>query len=512
MNRSALLAKLLCSLGLLLLASACSTVKHSETTSSTAKHPDVKLTKIPPAPPAIEQTPYVWERLTDGYGLDHHPTHRRVIAHRKWYQSKQDYIDRVFTRATPYMSFILDEVEKRDMPMEIALLPVVESAFQPYAFSHGSAAGLWQFIPSTGRLYGLKQNWWYDGRRDVYASTHAALDYLLYLHGIFDDWSLALASYNAGPGTVKRAIRRNKKRGKPTDFFSLRLPRETTDYVPKLMALSELVKNPKQFGLTLPNIVDEPAIQVVELDSQIDLAIAANIMEIDMDTLYHLNPAYNRWATPPSGPHRFILPLDKVPSFEQKLAQLPPKQRLRWTVYRVKPGDTLSQIANAHGTSISRLKKANGLRSTLLSINQTIKIPSSSAPSHVYSLEKRHPAPKGRQKITHTVRSGESLWSISRRYKVSVNSLVRWNRLPNRRVLKAGQKLKIYSKSSSQVAINDRYTKKIRYRVRRGESLSHIASKFSVGVKDIARWNPKTTRKAYIHPGDRLTLYVDIRR
>jgi len=369
--------------------------------------------------------------------------------------------------------------------------------------------------------YGLRQNWWYDGRRDVYASTHAALDYLEWLHKRFKgDWGHALASYNAGPGTVGRSIRRNRKKGKATDFFSLRIPKETRDYVPKLVALAEVVSNPDKYGVQLRPIPDTPAISVVELSSQTDLAIAAKMMDLDMETLYSLNPAYNRWSTPPSGPHRFIIPLANVAALEHNLVMVPPNQRLTWQIHRVKPGETLSQIAYTHGTSVKQVMKANNMRSTMLSINQTLKIPRQNQPNAIYSHsqdQQQQRTKPGKTRITHRVQKGENLWSISRKYGVSTRSLIKWNQLPSKHTLAVNQTLTIWKKGNVSHSANTlknsdpRYTKKIHYKVRRGESLSRIASKFSVPVHKISSWNPKTAQKRYLQPGDRLTLYVDIR-
>ena len=216
----------------------------------------------------------------------------------------------MFTRAQRYLPFIIDELERRELPMELALLPIVESAFDPFAYSHGRAAGLWQMIPGTARRFGVRQNWWYDGRRDIVDSTHAALDYLTYLHDLMDgDWPHAIASYNSGEGNVLRAIKRNRASSKPTDFWNLSLSRETSAYVPRLMALVEIVRDPDAFDLTLPELVLEPQFAVADIGGQLDLALAAELAGMDLDTLYSYNAGNNRWATDPDGPHRLILPV-----------------------------------------------------------------------------------------------------------------------------------------------------------------------------------------------------------
>jgi membrane-bound lytic murein transglycosylase D len=245
----------------------------------------------PEAQPVTTKPDNIWDRLFKGYTL-HKPYNKRFAREYNWYRKHPQYFKRVQERAEPYLHFILEEAEKRSMPTELVLLPVVESAFQPFAYSPGRAAGLWQFIPSTGRMYGLHQNWWYDGRRDVMASTRAALDYLQSLSKQFDgDWNLALASYNAGAGNVRRAIRKNKKKNLPTDYWSLKLPKETMTYVPRLLAISQVFANAHEIGLTLKPIANEPQLAEVRIDNQIDLAKAADMAGLTIEELYQLNPA-----------------------------------------------------------------------------------------------------------------------------------------------------------------------------------------------------------------------------
>ncbi|MEJ2382242.1 MAG: transglycosylase SLT domain-containing protein [Gammaproteobacteria bacterium] len=270
------------------------------------------------APPQAAAPPppqTVWQRLRRGFRLPDYDN-PRVRTQLQWYANHQEYLKRVMDRAEPFLYMITQQVEKRGMPSEIALLPVVESAFQPFAYSHGRAAGIWQFIPSTGRLYGLKQNWWYDGRRDVVASTDAALDYLDKLDKQFNgDWLLALAAYNSGEGTVASAVARNRRRHIPTDFWSLRLPQETESYAPKLLAIAAIIKNPQKYGIQLKPIPNKPQVALVDVGSQIDLALAADMAGISIEEMYRLNPGFNRWATDPRGPYRLLVPVDKKERF-----------------------------------------------------------------------------------------------------------------------------------------------------------------------------------------------------
>jgi membrane-bound lytic murein transglycosylase D len=460
----------------------------------------------------------VWQRIRTGYRLQDH-YHPGVKGDLNWFAKNPGYLLRTSERAVPYMYYIMEELKARDMPTEIALLPIVESAFQPFAYSHGRAAGIWQFIPGTGRLYGLKQNWWYDGRRDVYAATKAALNYLEYLHKYFDgDWLLALAAYNSGEGTVRKAVKRNRKRGKATDFWSLKLPRETRGYVPKLLALARIVGDPEQYNVTLTDIPDTPYFEKVDIGSQIDLALAAELTEISTEEIYQLNPGFNRWATDPDGPHYLLIPQEKAESFKIELAKIPVKDRIRWARHKIRSGETLSHIAKRYHTSVAQIRKVNNLRGHNITAGKYLLIPSATREISSYTMtaDKRKSQIQNRsrdgEKTSYRVRSGDTLWDISKLYNVSVRKLASWNAMAPRDVLKPGQKLVIWSKEAPSLASPpSAVTQKIRYTVRRGDSLSRIAQKFRVSINDLVRWN-KLNKKKYLRPGQRLTLYIDITR
>ncbi len=463
----------------------------------------------------------IWPRVRDGFKLPDDIDHPALRSEIKWFAKHHNYMQRVMLRADPFMYFILQEAEKRQLPTELVLLPIVESAFQPFAYSHGRAAGIWQFIPATGRYYGLKQNWWYDGRRDIYASTQAALNYLEHLNKIFKgDWMLALAAYNSGTGTVRRAIRRNKKLNLPTDFWNLKLPKETRAYVPKLLALKEIISNPEKYSVSLRCIQDAPGFRKVKLNAQIDLALAAELAELDLKTLYNFNPGFNRWATDPDGPHRLILPIASAEKFEINYAKLPTDEHLRWSRHKIKPGETLSHIAVQYNTSVKHLRKVNKLRGNSIRAGKYIMIPVSSKNKSTYALSstQRLKATQSVKRgtastrINHRVQSGESFWTIARKYKVDMHKLAKWNGMAIRDPLKKGKNLVVWtkgSKTASRKTHNPNSTiKSIHYTVRNGDSLSRIASKYRVNVKDLHRWN--TIKGKYIQPGQRLKLYIDV--
>ncbi len=468
---------------------------------------------------ALQRENTAWTRLQQGMQMNS-VMNSRVQAQLDWYLKHPEYLNRVMSRAEPVLPFILDELEKKNLPSELALLPIVESAYQAFAYSHGRASGMWQIIPSTGRHLGLKQNWWYDGRRDIIESTKAATKYLQILAGQFDqDWELALASYNAGPGKVRSAIRYNKKKGRKTDFWHLtKLRPETRFYVPKLLALKELFSNPEKYDLELLHIEDEQGYGVVELDSQIDLALAADLAGITTEQLYQLNPAFNRWATAPNGPHRLLLPRESIEQFNTELAKLPKQKRINWVRYKIKNGDTLSVIASRYRTSTKLIKQVNNIRGTQIRAGKYLLIPTATRSLKQYSLSQSSRINKIKntshsgKKITHTVKSGESFWTISRHYGVKTSSLAKWNGMAPIDTLKIGQKLVIWQKASAQrVSLFGRSPNHkmhaLRYTVRKGDSLSHIANKFNIRVADIKKWNKLGK---YLQPGQKLKLYVDI--
>jgi membrane-bound lytic murein transglycosylase D len=467
-------------------------------------------------PPAADD---LLERLRRGFSLER-VDNRRVQAELGWLARHPDYVDRVFKRAQRFLPYITEEIDRRGIPLELALLPIVESGYDPFAYSHGRAAGLWQFIPGTARRYGIRQNWWYDGRRDVIDATKGALNYLTRLHELMDgDWLLAVASYNAGEGNILKAVARNKRRGKPADFWNLRLTSETSSYVPRLLAMAELVRDPAALGIKLPHLVDEPQFTAAESGGQLDLALAAELAGIDLDTLYAFNSGFNRWATDPAGPHRLLLPIDVVDTFNEALATVPANERIRWQRHKIRNGETISEIAEQYHTTLASIRSANGIRGNTIRAGQYLMIPVASKPLSAYSqsADERRAKTQNRkrkgERVEHIVAAGESFWSISRRYGVNMRSLASWNGMAPRDTLSVGQKLVVWTSrpAPSQAMTGNGTTRKLRYTVRRGDSLSLIASRFRVSVADLVRWN-RIDRGRYLQPGQKLTMYVDVTR
>ena len=471
---------------------------------------------------AVAEPADVLDKLRAGFNLTYEDN-ARTAAELKWFARHPDYLNRVFTRAQRYMPYITAELERRGMPLELALLPIVESAYDPFAYSHGRAAGLWQMIPGTAKRFGIKQNWWYDGRRDVVDSTRAALDYLQHLEGLNDgNWLNAIASYNSGEGNVLRAARKNRKANKPIDFWYLKLPKETSMYVPKLLALVEIVADPKKFGLTLPVVEDKQQFMVADIGSQLDLALAAELAGVDVDTVYQYNPGYNRWSTDPSGPHKLVMPVAVADQFTAALGEVPAADRVRWKRHKVKSGEAISQIAEKYNTTVSALRAANNLRGNTIRAGHHLMIPVATKPLSAYSksadarLAKTQNRQRAGNRVEHVVRSGESFWTISRRYKVTHRQLAAWNGMAPGDTLSVGRKLVVWTNADvndtprmSPTAALGNTTRRLHYTVRNGDSLYLIASRFRVTIAQLARWNKIDTNKI-LRPGQKLTMYVDV--
>jgi membrane-bound lytic murein transglycosylase D len=457
-------------------------------------------------PPEPIVYPDVMERIRAGLRLQD-VRHPWVEAEFNWYVRNADYMARVFGRAQRYLHHIANEVEARGMPMELALLPVVESAFNPFAYSRAHASGLWQFIPATGRLFGLPQDYWADQRRDVLESTRAALEYLSFLHDKHGDWFLAVASYNFGGGNISRAINRNMVLGRNTDFFSLSLPAETRAYVPKLIALARLVRDPARYGLTLPPIADTPYFRVVETGGPVDLRVMASLAGIDIEELHALNPGWNQWITAPDGPHRLLVPVAVADAFETRFAALTPEQRANLARHSVTQGDTLASLARRHQVPVSFLQSVNGAHGDSLPVGSELLVPGGTVAPLRADLDRS-------ASTVHIVKSGESLWSISRRYGMTVSQLAKANNLKTTSVLKPGQRLSVRAGGSGGTRVasasSGSGTRAISYKVRSGDTLSSIARRFSVTVKQLMAWNGLSS--SHIKRGQRLTLHVDARR
>ncbi len=452
----------------------------------------------------------IWERLRDGFQLqDEIGVNPRIERLRLWYASNPRHVNAVSERSAPYIHYIVERLAERDMPMELALLPVIESAYDPQAYSPANAVGLWQFIPSTGRHFNLRQTNWYDGRRDVTASTQAALNYLSRLHEMFNgDWLLALAAYNAGEGRVSRAIERNEKLGLPSDYWNLSLPKETEDYVPKLLALSQVILTPEAYGVNLAPIADAPYFEQIAIKQHMDLSRVAKLADLDEEELLQLNPAYKRGITL-DGPQHLLVPTDKAEMLSANLALMKPQELVDWQTYTVRSGDSLHAIANRNHLTVSMLKDVNRLSSNNLRIGQVLTIPGKPGAQPSEPLYQQR-STLARASRTYKVKNGDNLWQIAREHQVAVHDLRRWNALQGNN-LKVGQVLNLAAAESAPQAVaatrrqNAARDKATYYRVQQGDSLYVIAKRFKIELKHLQAWNPRSNT---LRPGQMLTLYL----
>ena len=493
--------------------------------SAEERLPPGTLTRLPAvqfATEPLEAAPQdLIEQIRGGFSLSD-PYHPSVDTQLSWFVRNPEYLDRVFGRASLYMHHIVQEVQRRGMPMELALLPVIESAFEPFAYSRARASGLWQFIPGTGERFGLPQNWWYDGRRDVLESTRAALDYLQFLHDEFEgDWLLAIAGYNCGERCVARAVERNRRDGKSTRFWDLRLPEETRAYVPKLLAMKRLVADPSAYGLEFSPIPNTAYFTRVDIAQQIDLRLAADLAGLTAEELFELNPAYHRWATPPEGPHSLLLPIDSADLFKQNVSLLTSDELMRVTHYVVQPGDTLAELASRFRTNVMTIRMLNGLGNGGLAPGTDLRVPSGTTqlPEKVLRAAAQIDGPQQRQRRgggrpqIHVVRRGESLWSIARRHNIDHRKLMRLNGKTSRDMLRPGERL-IVSTSAGGDRRSDRRSSRdddgltnsiITHTVRAGDTLSTLARRYGVSVTQIASWNDISAKRV-LRIGQRLKI------
>jgi membrane-bound lytic murein transglycosylase D len=372
----------------------------------------------------------LWQRIYSRFDIKDE-NNSRSKKYEKWFSARPEYIERMMDRSQKYLFYVVGEVEKRGMPSEIALLPMIESAYNPIANSRSKAVGIWQFIPSTGRLYGLKQDWWQDKRRNVVDATNAALDYLQKLHALFGTWDLALAAYNAGEGTVSRAIAKNKAKGLPTDYANLKLPAETKDYVPKLQAIKNIVSNPSQYGLYIDPIPNKPYFTYVEAPAVIDADLAANLAEISYDEFLLLNSEHRRpLIRTNEKTQKFILPINAADTFVKNLSQNE-KPLVSWNIYKPKRNEKIKTIANKFDMEESDLIKANDLNPQKLikpsSIILVAKKEGTETNAHQdideSIIQKDSKTEVSVSPNKYKVKSGDTLTKIAKKYGISVDEL-----------------------------------------------------------------------------------------
>ncbi len=466
--------------------------------------------------------PDLWARIRDGFQMPELDT-PLVRKWEQYYASRPEYLNRIIERGRRYLHHVTEEVEKRGLPMELALLPMIESAYNPRAESPARAAGMWQFIPETGKRYGLERTWWYDGRRDVVAATQAALDYLTEIHGMFDDWQLALASYNWGENAVARAVARNQAAGLPSDYASLRMPAETANYVPKLMAVRNIIADPQAYNITLSEVPDRPYFAAIEVNRHMDVDVAARLAETSVEELLRLNPGFIRPVIAQKDDRKLVLPVDKVQTFQRNLASHD-KPLLNWQPYVTRKGESLGELARKFSISPAELKDVNDIAShessargqtILVPIVENLDIAERQTLAALAANRAAEPVDRGERdkpravqiRTVHRVARGETLFSIAQRYKLSVAELRSLNDLKGNDI-RLGQPLAVAAATSTAGKTTKPAPGKSRdsrqYIAKRGDTLTGVARKFNVASADLARWNNLDGKK--LRPGVRIVI------
>ena len=456
----------------------------------------------------------LWARVRTGFTI---PELDNNLVH-KWenyYASRPEYLNRIIKRGTPYLYYVVNEVEKRGMPMEIALLPMIESAFNPKAESSVKAAGMWQFMPGTGKDYGLERTWWYDGRRDVVAATGAALDYLSTIYGQFGDWQLALASYNWGPNAVARAVAKNDAAGMGTQYSDLRMPDETRNYVPKLLAVRNIIANPEAFGVRLTSLPNQPYFATLTVGKHMDVKVAAELAETPVDELLRLNPGFIRPVIAYKDDRALVLPVAKVAVFQKNLADYD-KPLLNWQPYVTKQGESLDKLAETFGVTAGELKDINDIGGReRIARGQTILVPkiigldisdqqtlialaANRAAEPVDTGANDKPQTPVMASTEHRVVKGDTAYNIAKRYNMNVAALQSVNSLSDGQV-QIGQILRVSAVPESVAAGKDGRE----YIAKRGDTFASISKRYKIAAADLKKWN---NAKA-IQPGTKLVIY-----
>ncbi len=443
-------------------------------------------------------TPTVWDVLRKQFKLDHNVNRQEVQTQLKWLVRHPDYLKR-FAQSEPYMYHILSEVKKRNLPGEIALVPIIESAYDPFAYSHAGAAGLWQIMPETGTDFVLKNDWWTEPRRSITPSTDAALKYYAYLSKFFSgNWLLAFAAYDSGEGNVARAVRRTGHSKNNASFWNLRLPQETKTYVPRLLALAEIIQHPSRYHVVLPNLPYQPYFEEVDIGQQINLSHAAKLADMSYQEFIQLNPGYNRWATAPYAPYKLLLPINRSKKFLKSLVKLPENERQGWSRYKVRTGETLSELAQEHRTTTEMIKNFNHLKSDLLQTDQYVLLP-----NPVYTTQENKttlsiPEPsmpeKNAYKVIHIVQKNDTFETLHQKYGTPETAVRAWNHLGNDHAIQPGQELLIWKNQNAG-----------RYIVKSGDSLGRIANRQKVPLKKLLALNPGI-QQHLIKPGQRIQI------
>ncbi len=432
----------------------------------------------------------IWDRLRDDFKIPDETSLNKITkSYIKWYESHPEHLDKVFENAQPYLEYIISQVEEKELPGELALLPFIESNFDPFAFSHAGATGLWQMMPGTASGYGIHINWWYDGRRDIIESTDKALNYITYLGKFFDNnWLLAIAAYDSGEGNVLKAVKKQKKL-QEFNFWQLNLPKETKAYIPKLLAIKEIISRPEEHNIQLPSISNSPKFVIFDVNQQVDLNELAKVTGVSIKDIRKYNPGFRRNVTHPEMENRILIPITNknIASSHLSNAKNHTRKKPQWIRYKVKSGDSLSKIAVDFGSNTKAIKVSNKLKNDTLKIDSYIMIPTSVVDNNNIKRTKQPNTTitqdwlPGPRLTIHNVKAGETILSIAKKYKVSVGEIEFWNKINARHKLNIRQEIVIWKK---QPTYNSH-----KYVVKSGDSLGKIAQKNNTTISELKNIN-----------------------
>lgn len=488
----------------------------------------------------------IWDELRHEFTLPHYEDNPQVQEQIRWFINRPDFLVTSATRAAPYLYYILQQVRKRHLPVELVLLPIMESSYNPFAYSPKGAAGIWQMMPGTASGFGIKQDWWYDGRRDVITSTRAALDYLAYLNNFFDgNWLLSIGAYDTGEGNILSAIRRNIRDGRNTDFWSLPIAQETRVYVPRLLALAVIISHPDEYPINWPAVRNAPYLAQIDIGGQIDLKHAAELAGLSLKKLMQFNPGHNRSTTDPKGPFKLVLPIQHVERFTENLARSPLREHIRFVHYKAKPGETVASIAKRFNISAGALRKANpsiaysirpgkqltipqpipALSETILDSKNTSFASTNTEQieekSYKNTFKKHSPSEikvalenfKGKYKLQagdtlYMTRKGDDLHKIAKKFHISVSALSAVNHISGSKRIHLGEKIIIPTHHAKVAALPpstyQTESGETVYKVRQGDNVEKIAQQFSTSAAAIRLANLLTDNN--LQEGDQLVI------
>ena len=440
----------------------------------------------------------IWDRLRDDFKIPDETSLNKITkSYIKWYENHPEHLDKVFENAKPYLEYIISQVEEKELPGELALLPFIESNFDPFAFSHAGATGLWQMMPGTASGYGIRINWWYDGRRDILESTDKALNYITYLGKFFDNnWLLAIAAYDSGEGNVLKAVKKQRKL-QEFNFWQLDLPKETKSYIPKLLAIKEIISNPEEHNIELPNISNTAQFVIFDVKHQVDLNELAKVTGVSIKDIRKYNPGFRRNVTHPELENRILIPITSknIASSHLSNAQTNTKKP-QWIRYKVKSGDSLSKLATEYGSNTKAIKVANKLKNDTLKIGSYVMIPTSGLDQDLIKKTKQPNTTitqdmlPGPRLTVHNVKTGETILSIAKKYKVSIGEIEFWNKINARHKLNINQEIVIWKKQP--------YIRPHKYIVKNGDSLGMIAQKNNTTIAELKIINNLKSDKIFL--------------